>query len=399
MAQPFHTVSQLKDGISAILGGTTVNNVSDLYRALERAAATVLQRADIPESSGQTNYMFYNGVYDYPAPPTIFGGALIDVQPQGITRNPSDYVYKQPIELFDRTKCLLKNGVSVTFEHYLGQGIMRVAQVRAPLKAELDPMNATTGWVAAGTASGLTTDTTVYYQSPASLRFNLTTGIGTLTKTIPAVNLASYQGVAVTFLAIYTPDVADLTSLSVNIGSSASNYTTVTATQGFLGAFVANEWTLVAFDLSLGTNTGTPNFSALTYLQVGITAAAAITNFRVGGLFASLPVPYTVLYQSDAIFLSNGQLSETITSADDQIILADAAYLLYEYESALAVAIQQGSPNMEQIMGNINSVLNGARARNGTVITLGIYDQYRSDNPSEQIRQIGSYYDSNNIGQ
>ncbi len=51
---------------------------------------------------------------------------------------------------------------------------------------------------------------------------------------------------------------------------------------------------------------------------------------------------------------------------------------------------------MEQTLGNINGVLNGARARNGGVITLGLYDQYRANNPSEQIRQIGSWYDSNN---
>lgn len=390
----FHTISQLKDGVSAILGGTTINNVSDISRALERAAATVLQRADIPEASGQTNYMFYNGVFDYPAPATIFGGALIDVQPQGVTRNPSDYVYKQPIELFDRTKCLLPNGVAVTFEHYLGQGIMRVAQVRAPLKVELDPMNATAGWTAAGTASGLTVDSTVYYQQPASLRLTVAAGVGTLTKTINSVNIANYQGVGVAFLAIYVPDVTDLTSITLKLGSSAVAYTAVTQTAGFLGAWVANDWLLIAFDLATGVNTGVPNFSAIDYVQVSITATNTLTNFRVGGLWISLPTPYTVLYQSDAIFLVDGVLSQTITGDEDQIILNDAAYTLYEYESALAIAIQQGTPNMEQIIGNINSVLNGARARNGGIITLGLYDQYRAANPSEQIRQIGSYYDS-----
>lgn len=392
----FHTVSQLKDGVSAILQGTTANNVSDVYRAFERAAATVLQRADIPEASGQSNYMFYNGVFDYPAPPTIFGGALIDVQPQGVTRNPNDYVYRQPIELFDRTKCFLPNGVAVTFEHYLGQGIMRVAQVRAQQRVVLDPMNAITGWVTGGTASGLVVDSTVYYQSPASLRFNVGAGVGTLTKTINPINMSGYQGVGVGFLAIYAPDVVDLTSLSFKIGSDSNDFTTVSATQGFLGAWVMNEWLLVAFDLSLGVNTGNPNYASISYIQVGVTAANTLTNFRVGGLWVSLPTPYTVLYQSDAIFLSNGVLSETIQTDDDQIILDDAAYLLYEYECAYAIAIQQGTPEMEQITGSISAMLNGARTRTGAIITLGLYDLYHSDNPSEQIRQIGSYYDSNN---
>lgn len=394
----FHTVSQLKDGISAILGGTTVNNISDVDRALERAAATLLQRADIPEASGQENYFFYNGVYDYPAPDLIFGGALIDIQPQGVTRNPNDYVYRQPIELFDRTKCFLPNGVAVTFEHYLGQGIMRVAQTRAPERAIIDPLNATSGWTAGGTATGLAVDSTVYYQSPGSLRFNVATGTGTLAKTLVASDLSTYQGIGVAFLAIDTPSASNLTSLTVKIGSSASAYTSVTETEGFLGAWVANDWILVAFDLSGGVNTGSPNWSSIAYTEVDVVAAGTLTNMRVGGLWVSLPTPYTVLYQSDAIFLSGGALSQTISSDDDQIILNDAAYTLYEYECAVAAAIQQGSPNMEQVIGNINSVLNGARARNGTVITLGLYDQYRAANPSEQIRQIGSFYDSNNQG-
>lgn len=391
----FHTVSQLKDGISAILGGTTVNNVSDLYRALERAAATTLQRADIPEASGVSNYMFYNGVYNYPAPPTIFGGALIDIQPQGVTRTPSDYVYKQPIELFDRTKCFLPNGVAVTFEHYLGQGIMRIAQVRAPQRVILDPMTSTSGWLASGTATGLVVDSTVYYESPASLRFQVGTGTGILSKTINPIDLTNYQGVAVGFLAVDIPSVADLTSLSIKIGSSNANYVEMTETSGFLGAWIENEWLLVAFDLSEGVNTGTPDFSKLTYIEVDTAAADSLVNMRVGGLWLSLPTPYTVLYQSDAIFLSNGVLSETINSDDDQIILNDAAYTLYEYECAYAIAIQQSTPQMEEVIGMIGGVLNGSRSRTGAILQLGLYDQYRANNPSEQIRQIGSYYDSN----
>lgn len=392
----FHTVQNLKDGVAALLQGTTLNNATDLNRALERAAATVLQKADIPEASGQTNYMFYNGVFDYPAPPTIFGGALIDIQPQGVTRTPSDYVYKQPIELFDRTKCLLPNGVAVTFEHNLGQGIMRVAQVRAPQRMILDPMNDTSGWVASGTATGLTTDTTVYYAAPASLRFNVAMGTGSLTKTIDSIDLTTYEGVAVGFLAIDTPSAANLSSLSIKVGSSSVAYTEVSETEGFLGAWVANEWLLVAFDLSLGINTGTPDFSNITYIQTNVVAGATLTNMRLGGLWLSLPTPYTVLYQSDAIFLSSGVLSQTITSDDDEIILNDAAYTLYEYECAHAIALQQGTPQMDQILGNIGGLLNGARARNGTILQLGLYEQYRANNPSEQIRQIGSWYDSNN---
>ena len=71
----------------------------------------------------------------------------------------------------------------------------------------------------------------------------------------------------------------------------------------------------------------------------------------------------------------------------------DAAYNLYEHECAIAVGLQEGGTLAEGLLATINSMLNGARARNGQVIQLGLYDKFRADNPSEDIRVGGSYYE------
>lgn len=397
-------VSNLKDSVAAFLSGINLNNVANLNGALERAARVLIQKADIPEASGVQNMVLYSGVTDYACDTRIFGTAIKDIRPQGISRPPSDYVYKRPGETFDRTKGFLPNGTMATFEYANGVPIIRiVSKIPLPMNV-IDTMDEIGNWVAAGTASSLTQDTAVYYQSPASLRFTLGTGTGTLTETLSnSVSLTSYQGVGVAFLAIQIPvnaTAADLTSITLKLGSSSANYNSVTSTQGFLGAWVSGEWLLVAFDQSLATTVGSPNWSAIQYVQVSLASTQNMINFRVGGLWISQPSPTQILYQSAAIFIPNGSQTAltTITDNTDTIILNDPAYSLYEYESALSILQQTGGGTSDATMSQLEAVLNGSRTRTGVVISLGLYDLYRGKNPTEALSTTGNYYDDDSWG-
>lgn len=382
------SVGQLKDEVAGLLQGTNLNNVTNLNGAIERAARVLVQQADVPEASGRETYMLYDGVYDYPAPGTIFGGAVNDLRPQGVSRTPLDYVYKQPIQLFDRTKALLPNGYSLTFEYRKGTGIMRVANTRARQKVLLDPMDSATGWSVGGTASNLAVDETVYYQSPAGLRFNLTgAGTGSLEKTLSSpIDLTSYQGVGVGFLAIDTPSATDLTSIEFRIGSDPSNYYSVTSTEGFLGSWVANDYLLVAFDLADATTVGSPVITAMDYLGVFIAHSASMSNMRTGYLFISLPSPNELLFQSAAVFMASGSNpSNTISDDNDSVILNDAAYTIFVHECALTISLQNGgslsTPSVQMLTDTLHNK------------DRGLYVLYRANNPSNQLRSVGSYYE------
>lgn len=393
----FHTVGDAKDEISGLLTGTNLNNVTDLNGALERAARTVVQRADVPEASEKQNVTLYDGVFDYAAPNTIFGSTIVDLRPQGVSRTPYDIPYKKPIVLFDSTKNYLPNGYAITFEYDNGTPIMRVASPKPTPQITLDPMTATTGWVAAGSASGLTLDNSVYYQSPASLRFTLTgSSVGTLTKTITGVNLTSYQGVGVAFLALKIPSsvlATVLSSVVLRIGSSATAYYEVSASQAFLGAFSVGNYTLIALDLSTATTTGSPTITAMTYVQIRLTHTATIVNMYVGGLWISLPFPHELIYQTAAIFMAAGSNpSQSITDDNDTVILNDAAYNIFLHECGVAVAFQQGGTLSSGVIAKLNQDLHGVRARNGAMIQEGLYDMYRADNPSQELRSVSNYY-------
>jgi hypothetical protein len=179
--------------------------------------------------------------------------------------------------------------------------------------------------------------------------------------------------------------------VGVKFGSDASNYYDVSNTVSTLGAFVAGEFILIPLDLSTATTTGTPDITKITYLQVYInTDGTAQTNVRVGKIFMSLPSPAQILYSSDGIFKVGSTISRDITTDADEIILNSSAYTIYEYECALSVLQQTGGGASDSTMTKIENILNG----NGRV--LGLYEHYRSENPSEVLRATGSWYENEN---
>lgn len=384
----YKSVSQTRDSVSGILQGLNLNNVKNLNIALERAARKLAQKIFLQSAEGRQNITLYDGVIDYAGVDNIFGTNVIDIKPQGITRSYLDEVYKAPQELFDQEKNFLPNGTEIAFEYRQGTPIMRIVSTLPMPRIELDPLNDTTGWTAAGSASGLTKDSTVYYEAPASLRFTLTgASTGTLTKAISSQDLTDYVGVGVVFLAFRTPSASDLTSFTIRLGSDSTNYYSVSSTTGFLGAWTAGDWLLVALDLSGATTTGTPTVTAIDYAQISIVHAATLTNFYVGDLWIALPSPATVIYESPAIFKATGTSpSSTITLTSDQVLLTDNALAIYELFAAIEVARQQGGSQASPMIQDINEQLNGNNRE------PGLLELYRAANPSESLRTIGSWY-------
>lgn len=393
------TVSQLRDSVAGILSGVDISNVDDINGCLERAVSTLIQKADVPEASGIQNITLYSGVFDYACDARIFGTAINDIRPQGITRNPGNFVSKVNQEDFDRTKnWYYPSGTMSTFQYSNGSPIIRIKAPFPKQQAIIDTMSSigTTPyeWVASGSASALTVDSTVFYETPASLRFLLTgSSTGILTRTEQtAVDISDYEDVGVAFLAIQIPSgstASNLTSIQLKLGSDSTNYNNVTSTTGFLGSWVSGEWLIVAFDFSGASQTGTPDWSAIDYVQVSLAHTATFTNFRIGGLWMSFPTPAQILYQSAAVFLPSGTTSPltTITAVTDSIILTDPAYNIYLQECALSVLQNTGASASDATTIKINRMLDG----NGST-DIGLYKRYSGNNPSQQLRTLGSWY-------
>lgn len=388
-------VADLKNSVSAILSNLDLNNISDLNPTLERAVTNLIERADIPEASGVQNITLYSGVYDYPIDTKVYSTKVVDIAPQGVSRPIWDGVTKTNQSNFDKTKGYLANGTRFTFKYLSGTPIIRIVTQNTIANVNIDTCSTLSNWVASGSLSGLTVDTSNYYQQPASLRFTLTgSSAGILTETLSSpIDLASYQGVGVVFLAVYIPDPTTLTSIQLKLGSDNTNYDSKTVTEGFLGAWTANNWQLVAFDMSSATTTGTPDWDNIDYVQLTFNHTGTQTNFRIGDLFISQPSPNQIFYYSNAVFMATGTTTQlrTITADTDSIVFNDAAYTIYLYECALALLENTSGGMGDPMYARIQEKLNG----NGTTVK-GLYTQYQGSNPSQEIRTLGSYYTNQN---
>lgn len=385
------TVANLKDSVAAILTGIDLDDVLDLNASLERAVSTTIQKADIPEASGHQAIMLYDRVYDYASSDEMFGSAIIDLAQQGVDRQPWDDVYKKPVVQFDRTKSHLPSGVMVTFVYQNGNPIMRVAQTKCAQALTIDPMTDTDGWVASGDASGLALDNTVYWQGPAALRFNLAAAgsLGLLTKTLDnPLDMTDQEGLGVNFMPTWLPDADVFSTIILRLGSSASDYYEMQVTAGFVGAFMSGDYFLTALDLANATTTGSPDITAIDYVQIRLAYdGTAQSNVRLSGLWCSLPCAFELLFYSPAVFLVGEDASSTITDDNDEILFRNAAYNIYVREAAREVAFNNGGSVGSGLIAGIDEVLEGIPGRKP-----GLYQQFRGDNPSEELRTVGNWY-------
>lgn len=386
-----HNVAQLKLSVGGLLTGTNLDNVTELDTALSRAARYVGQKVDAPEATGREPITLYSNVYYYNAPDKLFGTAVNIIRPQGNVNAGNLQAVKVPMDIFTRGKFYFPNGYMIDLEYDKGVGIIGVSS-NVPLpEVVLSSMSDASDWTASGSASTPITDSVNYYQTPASIRTTFTgSSTGILTSVIDAVDLTDYEGVGVVFLAIETPSASLLTSITTRIGSSATDYFSVTSTEGFLGAWQADNWTLVAFDWATATETGTVDIENVDYLQVRVAHTGTLTNFRLGGMWIAQPSLNEIVYQTAAIFknITTGALSQDIGSDNDIIILSDPAYSILELESAKTIALQMsGGAYTTQIQG-FDEILYGKGGDD-----VGLYGRYSANNPSNQLRQIDSYYE------
>lgn len=385
----FNNVGELKDQISGILTGTNLDNVTNLDGCIERALGTFLLYISLKQISGRLAFSVYDGVYDYEAPDDIFGGVIYDIRPQGVDRSEADYTYKVGIACFDRTKATLPNGVLATFEYNRGTPIMRLAQTRARASALIDACNSSTGWVAGGDATGLAADTTNFYASPASLRFNLPVSgsSGYIEKTTSQQNLTDYSGVGKVFVAVNTPSATAVTSVGIRLGSSSTAYYAASVTTPVIGTAIANTWQLWGIDLAGATTTGSPVITAIDYTRVIVNYnGTALSNVRIGRVFTSLPTPFEMIYGSSACFLhEDGTITNKIEDDNDEVVLPDDAFVVFTNIASLEVLEQMGGDDAEASTASMKRKIFDP--------ITGVLTLYKAKSPSEELNTTDSWYD------
>jgi len=183
------------------------------------------------------------------------------------------------------------------------------------------------------TGSGDVTDLDVDYldhvSGSASVKFNLSgsTGQGIITVDLTAgVDVETLEKLGAMFTWLKFPLASALTSVRLRVGSSSSAYSEQTVTAAHDRAFADDAWMLLRQLLSTSTDTGTPDYTAIKYVQIAInyTAGTARNGVKLDNITMALGEAWEVVYYSDYLFTdSTGTTWKDTPTADTDLIRLD----------------------------------------------------------------------------
>ncbi len=328
-----YSITQANADLSAVLHGTNLNKVQGLNNLHNRTARQLLGDIDPQETTRKvlTTTPLFNQVWDYACPTDLKGNRIIDISPQFI-RNPSQIVGQQYNQDFDIGKNLSAPPSEFTIQFNNAVKTIRINDTSLPQGVVIDTCEATTGWTANSTASSLTEDNVNYASGSGSLSFNVTTGTGSISKTLAStLDMSSQLNQASWFYYLYLPSGAALTSTEIRIGSSSSNYYSRVLTSTNEGNSFATGWNLIRGDWNGCTVVGSPTVTAISYVYIGVTVASNQTGIKVDNIISNMGLYRTVEYYSKFLYRDavTGAFQETVTDNSNLINLDTESYNLY----------------------------------------------------------------------
>ncbi len=347
-----YSVLDAKNDLAAILHGTTNNQMQNLDGLFNRAARDVLLDVDPQETKRQVEFVgpIFNSVFDYPIAADVKGNKIIDIYPQ-VQRLPSDIwtqAYNQAFDVAKQNIFSFANMFTVNFNSSL-----KTLRVNAPLLNppviinQIESITENGTWAVGGTASNLTVNNTNWAQGAGSLQFDMTTGTGYIeNSTMNSLDLSLVENQSSLFNWAYVPTGANLTSVELRFGSSASDYWVLAVTQTQQATAFANGWNLEQYPWASMTVVGSPDASAITYARISLTTIASATACKVNGLNSILGTILSYEYYSKYLFrsASTGAYQEKVLDDSDLINLDTESYDLLLYKIAeLGVQQQQGA--------------------------------------------------------
>jgi hypothetical protein len=187
---------------------------------------------------------------------------------------------------------------------------------------------------------------------------------------------------------VYVPTGSNLTSVNLRLGSSSSDYYTLSVTETQQGTDFVNGWNLCQFEWASMSTTGTPDDTAINYARISLVMTGTNTAVKVNGLNSILGTVLQYSYYSKYLFRnsSTGTFQETVLDDADLINLDTESYnLLFNQVAYLATQQQQGSDSVYDGSFFLNAYGEGLK-------------RYKAMYKSELQKPQGSYYPINKAG-
>lgn len=173
-------------------------------------------------------------------------------------------------------------------------------------------------------ATNLTVDTNEYEEGSGSFNFDIDVSQSANNKatiynsSFRAMDWSMYEDLGSIILKGYIPDATYSSSYTIYFGSSTSNYWVVTATTDYMSNALADGYNRIKVDWNNATLVGSPNSSAITYLQIDINYTAAQgddTDYRIDDIFIVRPEKLKFTYQASTVGTDTTGVTELLAFA------------------------------------------------------------------------------------
>lgn len=353
-----YSILNLKQDLTGVIHGTTLNKVQNLDGLINRSARQLLEDVDPQETQRITQFAtpIFENVYSYYLAPDVKGNKIIDIRPQ-VNRTLSDIYNQDYSQQFDLAK---NSSLSNQFHIQWNTGV-RTILVNSPLLNSgvvvnyASAVSGTNGtWSAGGDVTNLATNNINWIAGGGSLQFDLS-GVGTTgyveNSTMTSVDLSDFLNQSRWFLYTFLPSTpSGFTNVNLRFGSSSSNYYSVNATLTQANTAFELGWNLLSYDWNNLTTVGSPDASAITYIRVTWTYDGdPRTGVLLNDISCLAGQIMEYVYYSKYIFRDaiTGAFQETVTDDSNLINLDTDSYNLLFNKVAYFVAQQlQGQDAM-----------------------------------------------------
>ncbi len=388
-----YTISELSTDLESVMHGTSTDEIQNLYALFDRAAKNLIQRIDPVETIRVSNFgLVYRDIYDYSLPADF--KKMVDLRPQ-VDRQLSENFTRRFTETFDLYKS--QSGGRNTFQIKNDDGTRSVRistdAPKGPITLHnLDGITGNGTWAVGDDGTNLTQDTSTRAQGGASLNFDVSGATTTAyieNSTFADVDLTDHDEKSDLFVWVYLPSASAITNVILRWGNDTSNYWSVTSTTQANGDSFRDGWNQVKFSWNGATETGTVAPSTVDYARVTFTYdGTADTDFRVDAITSALGEQMEIVYYSKYLFTAADGTTwkEKVTADTDTINLDTDSYNIFLFEVAILASQQiEGQDSLVDIRFFQDELYGDGRK-------VGLYKQYKKDNPGEGIKPQGQYY-------
>lgn len=283
----------------------------------------------------------------FKAPDDLNNNAVIDIMKRGVSFGRSyGLSLTTPEQFRQNIDGYLAKEVAV--ERYNGQKYILFYDDENP-NYIVDNLDTISDWVASGASVNLRIDKGEFQVGTGALSFDIG-GSGTSA----GIKKEMENGIDITddiatdgemFFWAYIPSVADLTAVTLRIGSDISNYHELSTSKQYDSSDMVDGWNLLSFSLVDMPDTGTPDDTEIKYFEINLTKADSsysVKSCRFDNIVIHRGRPFDIKYYSRNVWRDAVTLQEKEKGSNDGDFLEiDAEEWKLIKQSALALAAHE----------------------------------------------------------